>query len=164
MQDVSALRRSLGLTQRELAELVGAHPMTVSKWERGVLEPRPAQRVLLADFGRALESGRLPSGGVRDVEPADRLAVLLDAARGERVRTSDAGAISATNRLAGRVVSIQRGDVLAKVVLEVAPGVRIGSVITTDSLDRLGLEVGSRAEAIIKATEVMVGVRAEAAA
>ncbi len=29
----AALRRSLGLTQADLAALVGVHPMTVSKWE-----------------------------------------------------------------------------------------------------------------------------------
>jgi molybdopterin-binding protein len=34
--------------------------------------------------------------------------------------------------------------------------VRIGAVITTDSVDRLRLEVGSRAVAIIKASEVIV--------
>ena len=43
-------------------------------------------------------------------------------------------------------------------MIEVAPGVRVGSVITTDSVDRLGLAVGGRAVAVIKATEVMVGI------
>jgi molybdopterin-binding protein len=43
-------------------------------------------------------------------------------------------------------------------LIEVAPGVRVGSVITTDSVDRLGLAVGGRAVAVIKATEVMVGI------
>jgi molybdopterin-binding protein len=55
------------------------------------------------------------------------------------------------------VVEIARGDVMSKVVVEVAPGVRIGAVITSDSVDRLRLEVGSRAVAIIKATEVILG-------
>ena len=43
------------------------------------------------------------------------------------------------------------------VVIEVSKEVRIGAVITTDSVDRLRLEVGSRAIAIIKATEMIVG-------
>ena len=37
-----------------------------------------------------------------------------------------------------------------------AHDVRIGAVITTDSVDRLGLEIGSPAVAIVKATEVIV--------
>lgn len=32
---VAALRRSYGLTQGGLAFVLGVHPMTVSKWERG---------------------------------------------------------------------------------------------------------------------------------
>ena len=36
---IAALRTRLGLTQVQLAELTGVHPITVSKWERGVLRP-----------------------------------------------------------------------------------------------------------------------------
>ncbi|TAJ05083.1 MAG: hypothetical protein EPO68_16670 [Planctomycetota bacterium] len=55
------------------------------------------------------------------------------------------------------MVQVARGDVMSKVVIEVSPEVRIGAVITTDSVDRLHLEVGAQAVAIIKATEVIVG-------
>jgi molybdate transport system regulatory protein len=68
----------------------------------------------------------------------------------------DLGTLSATNRFPGRVVQVSRGDVMSKLVVEIAPGIRIGSVITTDSVDRLGLQVGSPAIAIIKATEVIL--------
>jgi transcriptional regulator with XRE-family HTH domain len=33
------LRTKAGLTQSDLAELLGVHPMTVSRWERGEVEP-----------------------------------------------------------------------------------------------------------------------------
>jgi molybdopterin-binding protein len=46
---------------------------------------------------------------------------------------------------------------MSKVVIEIAGGLRMGAVITTDSVDRLGLDLDSRAIAIIKATEVIVG-------
>ena len=69
----------------------------------------------------------------------------------------DLGALSATNTFPGTIVELARGDVMCKLVIEVAPGLRIGSVITRDSVERLGLRVGSRAVAIIKATEVIVG-------
>lgn len=50
---VVAIRESLGLTQAQLAQLLGVHPLTVSKWERGVLSPNPHQAALLGSFRRA---------------------------------------------------------------------------------------------------------------
>ena len=47
------LRTRLGLSQRELAQLVGSHAMTISKWERGTAKPPHATvkllQILLAD-------------------------------------------------------------------------------------------------------------------
>lgn len=56
----------------------------------------------------------------------------------------DLGAMSATDCFRGLVV-------------EVAPSVRVGVAITTDSVDRLRLEVGSQSVAIVKSTDVIVG-------
>jgi len=44
---VQALRRHLGLTQRELAEELGVRQQTVSEWETGMYRPRGASRRLL---------------------------------------------------------------------------------------------------------------------
>jgi transcriptional regulator with XRE-family HTH domain len=43
-----ALRRSLGISQADIAREVGCTPMTISNYERGVRRPRPdlAQRYL----------------------------------------------------------------------------------------------------------------------
>lgn len=151
------LRARLGLSQAELAAVVGVHSMTVSKWERGVLEPTPHQASILRALTAAAEAGlrTMPSerGGVFD--PVRFLASALSLANAGPAL--DLGALSASNRFPGVVVELARGDVMSKLVVEVAPGVRVGSVITTDSVDRLGLTVGSRAMAIIKATEVILG-------
>jgi len=152
--DVRRLRRRLGLSQRELAQLVGSHAMTVSKWERGVLAPNAHQSRLLQAFGRAAERGaRFEADGDRD--PVRFLSQLLDQAYARP--EVDLGALSATNTFPGTIVELARGDVMCKLVIEVAPGLRIGSVITRDSVERLGLAVGVRAVAIVKATEVIVG-------
>lgn len=45
--DSKMLRESLGLSQAMLAQLLGVHPMTVSRWERGVLNPDPYRAILL---------------------------------------------------------------------------------------------------------------------
>jgi len=66
--------------------------------------------------------------------------------------------ISARNRLPGTVRQIQPGAVNAEVTLEIAPGIMIVSIITNAAVKDLGLTVGSRAFAVIKASSVMVGV------
>ncbi len=52
-QSLRNLRKRLRLSQAELGQLVGAHAMTVSKWERGVLEPSAYQIALLERFTQA---------------------------------------------------------------------------------------------------------------
>jgi len=65
-------------------------------------------------------------------------------------------ALSARNLLKGKVKAVKKGQVMAEVTVEVAPGVDIVSTITTSSVERLGLAVGKEAEVVIKATSVML--------
>jgi molybdopterin-binding protein len=66
--------------------------------------------------------------------------------------------ISARNNLSGTIKSIDEGSVNNEVVIELAPGVEITSVVTKKSCQQLGLVVGGEAYAIIKASNVMVAV------
>ncbi len=66
--------------------------------------------------------------------------------------------ISARNSLNGKIKSIQEGSVNNEVVIELAPGVEITSVVTKASCEHLGLKVGGTAYAVIKASNVMVAV------
>ena len=157
VKSLKPLRKRLNLSQKQLGDLLGVHVMTVSKWERGVLEPGDHQKRVLRALADAAESGlrASPPAKGRKHDPIRFLsAALTQAQGGPRI---DLGTLSATNRFPGKIVEVARGDVMSKVVIEVAPELRIGAVITTDSVDRLGLEVGARAVAIIKATEVIVG-------
>jgi len=45
---IQALRRHLGLTQRELADRLGTRQQTISEWEVGVYKPRGASATLLS--------------------------------------------------------------------------------------------------------------------
>ena len=47
-QGIQALRRHLGLTQRELADRLGTRQQTVSEWETGMYRPRGASATLLS--------------------------------------------------------------------------------------------------------------------
>jgi molybdopterin-binding protein len=66
--------------------------------------------------------------------------------------------ISAKNQLKGKVQSITSGAVNSEVVIELPGGACITSIITKGSVESLGLKVGSTAYAIIKASNVIVGV------
>lgn len=66
--------------------------------------------------------------------------------------------ISARNQLRGKVVDIQKGAVNGHVAIELPCGEHIKGSITNEAIDQLGLEVGGEAVAVIKSTEVMVGI------
>ncbi|NHN58396.1 MULTISPECIES: molybdopterin-binding protein [Halorussus] len=65
-------------------------------------------------------------------------------------------ALSARNRLAGTVESVEREGLMAEVAVEVDDGQTVTAVITASSAERLGLEEGEEVSAVVKATEVMV--------
>lgn len=65
--------------------------------------------------------------------------------------------ISARNQLKGSIKTIRLGDIMAEVVVALADGQEITSVITRDAVEHLHLQVGDNVAAIIKSTEVMVG-------
>lgn len=69
--------------------------------------------------------------------------------------------ISARNQFRGTVKSVKHGAVMSEVVIEIAEGVEIVSLVSTSSAKRLKLKKGSSAVAIIKATEVLVSTDAE---
>ena len=64
---------------------------------------------------------------------------------------------SARNQLNGSVTSVTVGAVMAEVVVDIG-GAQVVAAITKESAERLGLTAGMSVTAIIKATDVMVGV------
>lgn len=65
---------------------------------------------------------------------------------------------SARNQLAGEVSSIARGAINTEVSLKLAGGSTVHAVITNEAADELGLSVGKKASALVKASHVIVGV------
>ncbi len=66
--------------------------------------------------------------------------------------------LSARNQLKGTVVAIETGAVNGIVKIDIGGGNIISSTITMASIKELGLEVGKEAYAIIKASNVIVGI------
>ena len=64
--------------------------------------------------------------------------------------------LSARNRLSGTVRNVETDGLMAEVEIELDAGQVVTAVITSGSVERLGVEEGKELSAVIKATEVMV--------
>ena len=78
---------------------------------------------------------------------------VMFAAGSERI-----AGISARNQLAGTVEAVNKGAVNGHVTLRLADGNTIKGSITNEAIDELGLVEGAAALAIVKSTDVIVGV------
>ncbi len=114
----------------EVASALGVSVDTLRRWEadgRVEFERQRNQRVLRSD----------------------KLADLL------RQHAASPRTSSARNRMAGVVVSVKKDSVMAQV--ELACGdFRIVSLMSREAADDLGLEPGSHATAVVKATTVII--------
>lgn len=87
-------------------------------------------------------------------DAANRRVVPLDEI--ERIRGGEAQVLSARNRVAGVVRSVQIEGLLAQVEIEATERARFVAVITRDAAEALALKAGMSATAVVKATSVMV--------
>ncbi len=65
--------------------------------------------------------------------------------------------ISARNQLKGKVIAIDHGVTTSHVKIDIGGSI-ITSAITKTSVEELKLEVGKQVYAIVKASDVMVGI------
>jgi molybdopterin-binding protein len=62
----------------------------------------------------------------------------------------------ARNQIIATVADIKSGDVMSQVNLNISDPAEMSSVMTTDSLNDLGLKPGDRVKVVIKAIHVLV--------
>jgi molybdopterin-binding protein len=122
------------LTLGEAANAIGVSPDTLRRWDRdGKL------RTFRDERNRRMVS-------------AEEVARL---SRRRRQRHTTGGQLSARNRMAGIVRSVEVDGVMALVEIEAGPFL-ITAAVTRDSVEELGLAPGVEATATVKATSVMV--------
>ena len=104
---------------------------------------------------RLIDRGTLPTTGATPAEiPGDALAAYaLELAN----TPGDEGDVlsSARNRFSGLVTRVQLDGVMAQVDIQAGPH-RVVSLMSAEAVRELGLEVGSLAVAVVKATTVIV--------
>jgi molybdopterin-binding protein len=66
--------------------------------------------------------------------------------------------ISARNKLHGTIVDVTKGATTAHVRIDLGGGAVVTASITNEAVDELKLKKGEKAYAVIKATDVMVGL------
>lgn len=120
----------------EAARLLGVSDDTIRRWtENGSLTP-------LRD-----DAGRLAVDGLELARLAREQAQLPD-------DPAKAGS-SARNRFVGLVTAITADTVMAQVELQCGP-FRVVSLMSSEAVRELGLELGSVATAVVKATTVII--------
>jgi molybdopterin-binding protein len=121
------------LTLGEAARAIGVSPDTLRRWDRtGKLHTHRDDR-----------NRRMVSS-----EEVRRLSR-------RRSRHATGARLSARNRMAGVVRSVEVEGVMALVEIEAGPFL-ITAAVTRDSVEELGLEEGIEATATVKATSVMI--------
>ena len=66
--------------------------------------------------------------------------------------------LSARNQLKGTIVDVIKGATTSHIKIDIGGGVIVTASITNDAVDELKLTKGKPAIAVIKASDVMVGV------
>lgn len=98
-----------------------------------------------------------PAGRLRAISPTDddevRLTIRADAVTLQAPDVSPAaGSTSARNRLEGTVVDVEPSAAVAVVAVDVGAPTSLSAIVTTDSVEKLGLTAGTRVVASFKAT------------
>jgi molybdopterin-binding protein len=66
--------------------------------------------------------------------------------------------LSARNQLKGKIVEVKKGTTTSHVRIDIGNGIVITSAITNEAVADLNLKSGDDAWAVIKASDVMIGV------
>ena len=114
--------------------------------------------VVTIDFEGYAIKADITMESIKGLELAEAFAIIkasnvMFAAGSEPIKN-----ISARNQLVGTITSIKEGAVNGHVALELADGNKVIGSITNEAIESLGLAEGEKAVAIIKSTDVMVGV------
>jgi molybdopterin-binding protein len=76
----------------------------------------------------------------------------------QKIRSTEVSVMKygARNQLDGIITGIKKGDVMGQVNIEIPAASQMGSVMTVDSIEELGLKVSDKVKVVVKAINVLV--------
>lgn len=135
------------MTSTQLCLLLGISPKTLYLWESAKKIPKSIRdrrgwRVYTPDQVKTIKKFAQGTGNSAQ-EPG-------------RFESRISPGLSARNQIRGKVISVKADGLLCEVVLRLPDGQEMVSIITKNSVQRLGIKKGDTAFAIVKSTEVML--------
>lgn len=137
-------RQATGLTQRELAAVMGVHPNTISNWERGVTQPSPDQAKVLTLLPPAF---LMPASGPGEIAQARTKLLALFEIEGALVAANEDPADARLRRTLDRLSDSAR---IASFIGTIAKG--LGQPFTNRAARQLE-EIATLADAAVAATQ-----------
>jgi molybdopterin-binding protein len=132
----------------------------MNQLEAKVLHYRTSGQIILCEletFGSEVTAVILDSPGeLRYLKEGNSLNILFKETE-VIIAAGEIGQLSLNNRFKGRITSMEKGDIFTSLSIDFGTG--ISSVITTKSVNRLKLEVGTEVTALVKANEIAIGRR-----
>jgi len=92
------------------------------------------------------------------LEPGREAFALIKASTPILMSEAEGVRTSARNRICGVVSAVERGAVNADVVLDIGEGKTLSAIVTEGSVDALDIKPGDRMCALIKASQIILGV------
>lgn len=115
--------------------------------------------VVTISLGEASIKAGITMESIKELELAPgKEAFAIIKASNVMFATQKVAGISARNQLEGTIVSVVKGAVNGHVAIELPDGNKISGSITNAAIDELELAVGKPAVAVVKSTDVIVGV------
>ncbi len=169
-----ALRASLGADRARLLDMDQGHvrrKFYERALEAGIPRELASPSALRRSLARKLVSQDVPLPVVQRLlgqSSADLTAAFCDFSEAEAgrivedyLRREERRKTSARNRFSGQVTSVRQGPVVSSVELTSLGGFKVVSVVTQDSVERLGIRPGVLATADIKAPWVQISAGAQ---
>ncbi len=132
----------------------------MNQLEAKVLHYRTSGQIILCEFetfGSEVTAVILDSPGeLAYLKEGNSLNILFKETE-VIIATGEIGQLSLNNRFSGRITSMEKGEIFTSLSIDFGTG--ITSVITTKSVNRLGLAVGTEVTALVKANEIAIGRR-----